>query len=455
MNSLFLFLWILSGFLLSNYNNNQIQSNFDILKNETHYYNQKITIKWEVENLYKENDYYKMYILKINNLNLRHIDNKIKLILNVPINISFKNWDNIEFESRITKIDKINDFEYDKYLLLRNIYGQTYGYKISKTTNNIWKLSQIIINTKEILLDKISKIYPEKESGILSWILIWEWRKINKDIKNYFNKAWLSHILVVSWYNITILIIFIWFFIRFLPRLMQVLLVFIFIFLFLSLVWIDNSPALRASIMWFVWFLWTAYWRRINIYTILSLILIIFVVLNPLSINYDISLHLSVFALLGMIVFKEKLDILLEKMPKLFFVKDILTTTLSVMIFVLPFMIVNFGEFSIIAPISNLFILPLIPIIMFIWWVSILLYLLNPVIWIFTWFCCWIFIKYIIKVWEFFWSLNFATIKINFWIMNKYFFIGYYLCIVFLLIKIYIKENGIGEGFLLEKDRDY
>ena len=61
---------------------------------------------------------------------------------------------------------------------------------------------------------------------------------------------------------------------------------------------------------------------------------------------------------------KPILDNKIVKWPNPFRIKDILTMTLSAQIGVLPLLIFHFGQLSIISPIANILIVPLLPVIM-------------------------------------------------------------------------------------------
>jgi len=101
---------------------------------------------------------------------------------------------------------------------------------------------------------------------------------------------------------------------------------------------------------------------------------------NPKVLVFDLGFELSFAATLGLIYLspilqrwftpleKEPFEIrqVAKSTPKIILaLKEILIATLSAQIAVLPLLVINFGQLSLIAPLANLLILPLIPLTMF------------------------------------------------------------------------------------------
>jgi len=87
------------------------------------------------------------------------------------------------------------------------------------------------------------------------------------------------------------------------------------------------------------------------------------VMIAPRLLNFDISFQLSLFATFSLVIFQSKIaervgDVGSE------FIKEGILVTLSAQLMTLPISFYNFGSISIIAPISNLLILPLVPPLM-------------------------------------------------------------------------------------------
>ena len=286
----------------------------------------------------------------------------------------------------------------------------------------------------------IKEIYPKQYWWLLSWILIWEKSDISKEIKDEFNKSWLSHILAVSGFNVTILIIFLSLLFRFLPWYFRFIVIAFFITFYYLIVW-ENIPALRASIMWIVSYLSIINIRKLENFNILMAIIFILVLINPLILNYDISFHLSFLAVFWIIYTQDFFKKIFSKIPETLSIKDSLVITLSALVFTIPIILVNFGQMSIISPLSNVLVAPAIPLSMLFWFLSIITYNIHELIWISFWFFSWIFLKYIMIIADFLGNLSFSFIFVNLWSYKYLFEFIYFILIIFLIL--YFKKEEI------------
>jgi competence protein ComEC len=97
--------------------------------------------------------------------------------------------------------------------------------------------------------------------------------------------------------------------------------------------------------------------------------------------------------------------------------------TLAAPVFTLPLLIYNFGYFSLISPITNILIVPLLPYIMVLGFVLGLTGMVwSFLAWIFS-FPLWLLLTYLIKIVDFFSQISWAslTLKISwFWLVVFY-----------------------------------
>ena len=133
----------------------------------------------------------------------------------------------------------------------------------------------------------------------------------------------------------------------------------------------------------------------------------------------------------------EKLSFLPEK----FWIKENITATISVTIVWLPIMASNFWSVSIISPISNLIVLPLVPFAMLISWLSIIIYPISNIAWIIIWYPAYILCTIIIKMSSIFWNLSFAAIKTDIFSKIEYLWIIYFLVLLVYILSLFYKQN--------------
>lgn len=399
-----------------------------------------LILEWKILKLDSTSADYRNYILKINKIGDQNIWENISLLAKTGKKLNLNPWDIIRLKSKIYEIENNSDFDYKTYLRLKNIYWIVYIYSFDVIWKDSSKYEIFIEKIRSSVLTIIKEIYPKDSWDLLSGILIWERNELSSDLKNNFNRSGLTHIIAISWFNITIIIIFLSFILRPFPAAIKIPIIIIFIVIFVNIVW-DNSPAVRAAIMWIISYISLSYSKKVNLFNLILFIVIFFILLNPLTINYDISFQLSLLSVIWIVYFSPFLKKFLYFMPNKFEIKEALVLTLCSVIFTLPIIVVNFGQLSIISPISNILVTFAIPLSMLFWFISILFYLITPVLWIALWFIAWAFLKYILIITNFFWGLKYATVGLNFEEYKYIFEIFYYIILVFIVIYFGIEEK--------------
>lgn len=87
-------------------------------------------------------------------------------------------------------------------------------------------------------------------------------------------------------------------------------------------------------------------------------------IFNPLALSYDVSLHLSFLAVIGIMYTQEILKKLFHWVPSVFAIREALVLTLAALSFSLPIMIFQFGQVSLLAPLANIAVTWSIPLAM-------------------------------------------------------------------------------------------
>lgn len=434
INLIFIWLiWFLIWIFLSIYNLNSINIKEDFLIKQTNNFTKKIDIKWKVKYNYSQDENLSSYLISIIDLNWNKINFDINLIIKVNKKSFLQTWDIVAFNSKIIKPENIDNFEYDKYLLLKNVYGTSYVYNFILVWNEIWIYDKFIVYIKTNFLNIINSIYPKDTAPFLWWILIWTRSELSKELKNNFNRSWLTHIVAVSGFNITIIITFFTFLLKYFPYQLRIIFITCFVIIFTSIVW-DQISVIRASIMWLIAYYFLNFGKKVNSFNFLVLLVIIFTLINPLTLNYDISFHLSFLAVLWILYTQDFFKKIFYFITDKFSIKEALIMTFSALSFTLPIVITNFWLLSIISPLTNLLVTPFIPLIMLFWIISVVCYLIYPIIWILVWFLAWICTKYVLLIINYFWSLSFSVISIDLWVYKYIAEMIYFIILIFLIL---------------------
>lgn len=428
--SLFMIIWFSLWICVSQYNKWNIEANKLIVNEITN----KNKIESEITKISKIDEKYTVYLWKLIKIDDKIINKNIYFEIYLNWNYKLENKSLIEFNSKIFLYESFNWFDYNKYMLSKDTYFKTYPYTYEK----IWINKENIIikwieNLRNNMLKIINTIYTKDEAVFLWWILLWARESMPKELSTNFNNSWLTHLIAVSWFNITIIIIFFGYIIKPFPNYLKVVLMSLIIVLFTILVWYW-AAVIRASIMWIIWYIVISSWRQWNILSIIVLTLVLMVSFSPLSINYDISLHLSFLAVLWIIYSQKYIESIFSFLPNIFEIKTAFCLTISAMIFTLPIMLFNFGQVSIISPLSNLLVIWTIPIAMLFWFLSIILYYITPILWIIIGYIAWILLKWDILIVNYFWSSIYSTIKYDFWEYRWYYELIYFFILTFIIL---------------------
>ena len=298
----------------------------------------------------------------------------------------------IDFENQKTKeIQSVNIFE---NYLLKNISGESSFPKIKILSQEKKNLKIYLENLKNKFINILENRLNYFAGSLSVGTFLGENNLFSKEDLNKFREVGLSHIIVLSGYNISLLIYFF----------LNLFLIFrlglgwrIFLSILMIVVFIifvgAGASILRAGIMGMILLLATFSGRKYLAKQGLFLSAFIMLCLNPNIILYDISFHLSFLATFGILYFYERINRIIEnnnllkikkenlekenelevknKKLKINFLQKISKNILEVFklslilqIFLLPYLLYQFGQISFLSVFLNILILPFVPIIM-------------------------------------------------------------------------------------------
>ncbi len=284
-----------------------------------------------------------------------------------------KNLHNLQYGDFVTLIGKIeqphnssqSDFDYKRFLakdslftIIRNPQIIIQHHHKRNTLQTFWrKIFSYRISFEESIRKKLP--YPENEYAL--GITLGNETGIPKDIIEDFNTTGLRHLLALSGMNITILIVFLSSFLFFLPKTIRIITIAFSIIVFVILTG-SSSSVVRAGVMGVIGIIALHSGRKMHPLNLLILALTGITLWNPFLLYSDTSLQFSVLAVLGLL-YIEPLFHTQTKTKNTSYIPDtlktILTATLSAQIAVLPLMILFFKQVSLIAPITNILIIPI------------------------------------------------------------------------------------------------
>jgi competence protein ComEC len=289
------------------------------------------------------------------------------LIKTKPYAKDFQYGDEVSFEGKLEEPENFLDFDFKAYLAKEGIYSIVNYPKLEIVKNNQGSIiKSFLLKIKNSFEEKINSILPEPESSFLGGLLLGERQSLNADLKEKMQKSGTSHLIALSGYNITIICSAVLSLLLFfgLRRGTAFWLSVLFVALFVLMTGASAS-VVRAGIMGILFLLSQKIGRLYHPRNALFLAGLAMILINPKILRFDFAFQLSFAATLGLIYFYPFFERILKSDKSSFLNwRSILATTLSAQLAVLPLIILRFGYFPIVSPLSNIFILSLIPITM-------------------------------------------------------------------------------------------
>lgn len=256
---------------------------------------------------------------------------------------------------------------------------------------------------------RIRDLVPEPEASLLAGLLLGETGGFPQETLAAFRTAGLTHILAVSGYNITLLLIALSALTARLPGVARLAAATGGIALFTF--FIGGSPsAIRAAIMGSLGLL-ALHARRLPD-TRRTILWAAFLMLlwNPMQLWWDASFQLSFLAVIGITELQPAIKKFLRRVPDSFGIQETLTVTLAAQCTALPWAASLFGSVPLWSPLANLLVAPAIPFAMLAGPVALLGGVLHDVAGRLLAFPCWIALRWITFVAETIAALPFASI---------------------------------------------
>ncbi len=266
----------------------------------------------------------------------------------------------------------IEGFDYESYLARYDIYSVMYYAKIQKMDGVLSWPQEIygkLIEAKQFLKYVINRNLPEPQAGLAAALLLGYRRTVLRTDLDVFARVGLSHMIAISGSHITILSAMALNFLMALGFYRRRSLKIIFAFLFVyPLITGLSASAVRSALMGALAFLAVYYERLSSLIRALVMAAAVMLAINPALLRDDIGFQLSFLALLGIIYIYplgEKLTARWlrnwqgqGRLKKV--VKNLLETvnmTLVSQIVILPIALIDFKQFSVIAPLANVLVL--------------------------------------------------------------------------------------------------
>lgn len=232
----------------------------------------------------------------------------------------------------------------------------------------------MLVQAKSEFSKGVRRALPESSASFVLGILLGARSTLPKNIQDLMALIGLSHLVAVSGYNLTIITLAVQ---RLLGKRWQWAGLMATLWLIVGFVVLTGAPAsiVRAGIMSSLFLLAAYYGRNLEVLTCLALGVIITLGWNPSYIT-DLGWQLSFLALGGIVLLTPVVQAFI---PKRFgVIGEIAAVSIAAQLATMPLIAFTFGNVSVVAPLANVLVLPLVPLLMFVGFVVGVVGMLLP-----------------------------------------------------------------------------
>ncbi len=275
------------------------------------------------------------------------------------------------------------------YLAKDGIFGTTDFPKTELlSVDNGSKIKAALFNLKEKTVGVFQKVLPSERAAFLSGITLGERAEFSKELKEQMKNSGTTHLVALSGYNISIIIlaafnVFIFFGRRW-AFVLSVLLVIVFVLMTGA-----EASVVRAALMGGIALTAQQIGRLYSFRNAIAVAAFLMVLQNPKVLSFDIGFQLSFMALIGIVYLMPAIKKLLRfaEEPGFLSWRENFLTTVSAQLAVAPLLVFYFGNFSPLSFLANVLVLTIIPLTMTLGFLlGVLGFIYFPLSLVFGWF---------------------------------------------------------------------
>ncbi len=286
---------------------------------------------------------------------------KGKILVTLKPHPEFNYGDKLNFEGVIKKpAGSYADYLAKNKISAVSIYPKADLIKTSQGS----KIKSVLFLFKEKFVLRLQEILPQEEAALASGITLGERSEFSKNLKDMMSNSGTTHIVALSGYNITVIVsaaafIFAFYFRKNIAFIMTLIIILGFVLMTGA-----EASVARAAIMGSVALLGKQIGRVYSFRNAMSVSAFLMVLQNPKILAFDIGFQLSFLALMGIAYISPAIKNFLNLEEEIAQWKEILISTASAQLAILPVLIFSFGKFSLLSILANVLILWLIPFTM-------------------------------------------------------------------------------------------
>lgn len=274
-----------------------------------------------------------------------------------------------------------------------------------------------LLSVKHSFMNQLDQVLTEPEGALADGLLLGLNQGLGDQLEEDFRRSGIIHIVVLSGYNIMLVVTFVIFLLSFFMRKKWRLVFGLLAILSFALIVGLSATVARASIMASLLLFAQTFGRTYDVLRALLVAGFVMLIINPYLLFFDIGFQLSFMATIGLIAVLPWLSAN-EQPEVLTSVRGYVVATVATQIAVMPLLVYHIGEVSVVSVLVNVLVLPAVPFAMLGAFLAGISYAVVPMLGLAIGLLTGYLLTYIIIVAQWFSSLPFATItftEISFW----------------------------------------
>jgi len=287
-----------------------------------------------------------------------------RLLVWLPRGIDVRSGSRLALRTRVELAEDFDGFAYREYLARQGIGGiarPRHAEVIGSGVGPAVFLAQL----RTALLGGITAVVPEPEAGLGAGILLGVRSSIAPEVSESFATAGLTHVVAISGWNIAIVVALVGAVLRPLERrpggrwsTAVVATASVAGYVVLT----GASPSVvRAALMAGALLVGRFSGSRAHAASALGLAALVMLLVAP-AVLWDVGFQLSLLATAGLVWFSRPIEGRLARWPS--WVREPVALTLAAQLTTLPVILVNFERVSLVAPLANVMVVPIVPLVM-------------------------------------------------------------------------------------------
>lgn len=255
-------------------------------------------------------------------------------------------------------------FDYPGYLMKEGIHYELKNPVVTETgIHSGSRIQSWLLSTKHAWLESVSRLIPEPGAALAGGLVVGAKQSLGEHWLELFRITGIIHIVVLSGYNLSLIANTIVRACRVLPRLTGLTFGIVGVVGF-ALMAGASATVVRASIMAILAMLAVHVQRPHAIPRLLTIAAFAMVFTNPFVLVFDAGFQLSFLATIGLVVYAPRFEGWFRRVPEAWQLRSIVSATCATQLTVLPLLLYQVGQASLVAPLVNVLVLPVVPLIM-------------------------------------------------------------------------------------------